>query len=54
VGLFTKNPAEAVGLGDRIGTIEAGKAADLILVAQDDEMVRPVRTWVGGASAYAG
>ena len=31
----TKHSAEAVGKGDRLGTIEAGKLADLLIVKQD-------------------
>lgn len=32
VKLVTKNPAEAVGLGENIGTIAAGKKADILVV----------------------
>ena len=31
----TKNAAEAIGLGDEVGTLEAGKAADLLVVDGD-------------------
>ncbi len=34
--MATSGGAEAIGLGDTIGTLEAGKAADLIQVAFDD------------------
>lgn len=32
---LTRNPAQMMGLGDRVGTLEAGKEADLILVDGD-------------------
>jgi imidazolonepropionase-like amidohydrolase len=32
---ITINPAEHIGVGDRIGTIEAGKDADIILTTGD-------------------
>lgn len=40
VNLVTKNPAEAVGMGESIGTICAGKKADLLIV--NDEGAFPV------------
>jgi N-acetylglucosamine-6-phosphate deacetylase len=40
------NPAEFIGLGDRLGRIAAGFRADL--VAFEPENIRVVRTWVAG------
>jgi imidazolonepropionase-like amidohydrolase len=37
----TRNAAEALGAGDRLGTLEPGKAADLLVV--DGEPDRDVR-----------
>jgi len=35
IGWATKNGAEAMGLGDETGTLEAGKLADLVVVDGD-------------------
>ena len=32
IKMATKIPAEAMGLGDKLGTIEPGKAADILVV----------------------
>lgn len=32
---YTVNPARAVGRGDKLGTIEAGKVADLVILTED-------------------
>ena len=36
LGMATSGGAEAIGLGDKIGSLEVGKRADLIQVAFDD------------------
>jgi alpha-D-ribose 1-methylphosphonate 5-triphosphate diphosphatase len=47
--LVTLNPARAVGLGDRYGSIEPGKAADLLVVrALDDGFPYVSRVMVAG------
>ena len=33
--MLTKNAAVAVGLGDSVGTLEAGKLADIVIVDGD-------------------
>jgi 5-methylthioadenosine/S-adenosylhomocysteine deaminase len=40
--LATRRGAEAVGMADRIGTLEAGKQADLITIATDDARQTPM------------
>lgn len=42
LAMATKNGARALGAGDRIGSIEAGKAADFILVAIDRPHAAPL------------
>lgn len=49
IPLLSENPAKAVGLFDRKGSIETGKDADLV-VYDSDWTVR--RTIVGGATVY--
>jgi N-acetylglucosamine-6-phosphate deacetylase len=46
----TLNPARAIGLGDRKGTIETGKDADLVLV---DDAINVALTVVGGRIVYS-
>jgi len=40
---ITLNPAQIIGLGDRVGSIEKGKDANLLLLTGDP---LDVRTWV--------
>ena len=40
------NPADALGLGDRLGRVEPGYRADLVAFMPED--VRVLRTWVAG------
>ena len=51
---LTINPAWALGLDDRIGSIEVGKNADVILWSGDPFSVysRPEKVWVDGAMLY--
>jgi cytosine/adenosine deaminase-related metal-dependent hydrolase len=48
----TLGGAEALGLGQRTGSLEAGKRADLIIVDVDDFNVQPVYDWYA-AVVYA-
>ena len=47
---ITRIPAEAIGLSDRLGTLEVGKDADVILWANHPFEVgaRPAKVWVEG------
>ncbi|MET0551273.1 MAG: amidohydrolase [Xanthomonas sp.] len=50
----TANPAKALGIADRTGTLEAGKMADVVLWNRDPFSVYalPDRIWIDGAVAY--
>jgi imidazolonepropionase-like amidohydrolase len=52
---LTINPARIVGIDDRLGSIEAGKDADLAIWSGDplDVRSRVERALVGGAQVYA-
>jgi 5-methylthioadenosine/S-adenosylhomocysteine deaminase len=45
----TLGGAEALGLGDKTGSLEVGKRADLVLVDTDDFSVQPVYDWYATA-----
>jgi imidazolonepropionase-like amidohydrolase len=51
---ITINPAWALGLDDRIGSLEAGKAADVVLWSGDPFSVysRAEKVWIDGALRY--
>lgn len=51
---FTANPAWALGLEDQIGTLEAGKNADVVLWSGDPFSVysRAERVWIDGVLRY--
>ncbi|GAA4828808.1 amidohydrolase [Garicola koreensis] len=50
----TINPAEVLGVADRVGSLEPGKDADLVLWSADplDARNRVLRTWVSGTQVY--
>lgn len=51
---ITQNAANALGVGDETGTLEAGKAADVVLWNRNPFSVyaRAMRVWVDGALLY--
>jgi N-acetylglucosamine-6-phosphate deacetylase len=49
VPLVSENPARAVGYGDRIGSIDVGKEADLVLLNSDIDVLMTV---VGGKTVW--
>ncbi|HEY0528594.1 MAG TPA: amidohydrolase [Gemmatimonadaceae bacterium] len=51
---LTINPAWALGLDDKIGSLEAGKNADVVLWSGDPFSVysRPEKVWIDGAMMY--
>jgi imidazolonepropionase-like amidohydrolase len=48
------NPAKGLGIGDRTGSLEAGKAADVVLWSAEPFSVyaRPMQVWIDGAVMY--
>ena len=47
--MLTSTPARIMGVGDRLGSLEPGKEADIILF---DDDIRVRRTIVGGHTVY--
>ncbi len=52
---ITINPALVMGIADRVGSLEVGKDADLVLWSGDplDPMQRALVTYIGGVQVYA-
>jgi imidazolonepropionase-like amidohydrolase len=48
------NPAKGLGIGDRTGSLEVGKAADVVLWSAEPFSVyaRPMQVWIDGALMY--
>ena len=51
---LTINPARVIGIDDRVGSLAAGKDADLVLWSGDplDVMQRALRVFIGGREVY--
>ena len=51
---LSRNPAKALGILDKTGTLTAGKMADVVLWNGDpfSDYTRPERVWVDGAQMY--
>ncbi|MGQ7786489.1 amidohydrolase [Nesterenkonia sp. K-15-9-6] len=51
----TINPAEVIGAAERIGSLEVGKDADVVLWSGDplDTRNRVLRTWIDGREVYS-
>ncbi|WP_246096283.1 alpha-D-ribose 1-methylphosphonate 5-triphosphate diphosphatase [Paenibacillus sinopodophylli] len=52
VRMATLHPAQALGVADELGSIELGKAADLIVVDHYEEMPLVTNTIIGGHIVY--
>ena len=52
--VLSLNPAKLIGMDDRVGSIEAGKDADLVVLNDAHELVAVMRKgeWVVGAEAF--
>jgi alpha-D-ribose 1-methylphosphonate 5-triphosphate diphosphatase len=53
VNMVSLNPASAVGIADRTGSIDEGKEADLVLVDDTDTIPRVIKTFVSGKEVFA-
>jgi len=53
VRMASLNPAEAVGISGTTGSLEAGKAADLVIVDQTGEIPRIKKTYVSGREVFS-
>lgn len=51
---ITSNPAKALGIADRTGSLEPGKAADIVLWSADPFSIYALaeKVWIDGASVY--
>jgi imidazolonepropionase-like amidohydrolase len=51
---ITYNPAKAMGIADKTGSLEAGKMADVVLWNGDPLSVysRPEKVWIDGALMF--
>jgi len=53
VRMVSLNPARAVGMDDRIGSLEEGKDADMLIVDHSNEFPRILKTFVSGREVFA-
>lgn len=53
VNMVSLNPANAVGIAEQSGSIEKGKAADLVVVDISDEIPRIIKTFVSGREIFS-
>ncbi len=53
IKMVSLNPARAVGIADETGSLEVGKAADMVLVDHSDDFPRVLKTFVSGREVFA-
>lgn len=53
INMVSLNPARAVGIAGHTGSLEEGKAADMVLVDHSDDFPRVLKTFVGGREVFA-
>jgi alpha-D-ribose 1-methylphosphonate 5-triphosphate diphosphatase len=53
INMVSLNPARAVGIADHTGSLEEGKAADMVVVDHSDDFPRVLKTFVGGREVFA-
>jgi alpha-D-ribose 1-methylphosphonate 5-triphosphate diphosphatase len=53
VNMVSLNPARALGIDCRTGSVEEGKAADLVLVDMDRDVPLVIKTFVSGKEVYS-
>ena len=51
--MVSLNPAQAVGIAEETGSLEEGKAADMVLVNHSGDFPRVLKTFVGGREVFA-
>jgi alpha-D-ribose 1-methylphosphonate 5-triphosphate diphosphatase len=53
IRMVSLNPARAVGIADRTGSLEEGKDADMVLVDYSDHIPKVLKTFIGGREVFA-
>lgn len=53
VNMVSLNPARAVGIADRTGSLEEGKDADILIVDHSNEFFHILKTFVGGREVFS-
>jgi alpha-D-ribose 1-methylphosphonate 5-triphosphate diphosphatase len=53
INMVSLNPARAVGIADHTGSLQEGKAADMVVVDHSDDFPRVLKTFVGGREVFA-
>jgi alpha-D-ribose 1-methylphosphonate 5-triphosphate diphosphatase len=53
INMVSLNPARAVGIADRTGSLEVGKDADILIVDPSEGFPKILSTFVGGKEVYA-
>jgi len=53
VNMVSLNPARAVGIAEKCGSLEVGKNADILIVDHSEGFPRILSTFVGGKEVYS-